>query len=139
MAPVAYMLGARVIEKHFTSSHTAKGTDHAFSLMPEGMRKLVRDLRRVPAAIGDGVKRPLPSEVMPLEKMGTKRVAARPLPAGHGLAAGDLVARSPADEGVPPYALDELLGLPLVRALAEEEAILAADVVRTPAAAAATR
>jgi N-acetylneuraminate synthase/sialic acid synthase len=139
MAPVAYMLGARVIEKHYTSSHAAKGTDHAFSLMPEGMRKLVRDLRRVPAAMGDGVKRPLPSEAKPLEKMGKKLVAARPLPAGHVLAAGDLVARSPADGGVPPYALDELLGLPLVRALAEEEAILAADVVRTPAAAAATR
>ena len=36
MAPVAYMLGARVIEKHFTSSHTAKGTDHAFSLDARG-------------------------------------------------------------------------------------------------------
>ncbi len=58
MAPVAYMLGARVIEKHFTSSHAAKGTDHAFSLMPEGMRKLVRDLRRVPVAIGDGSQAP---------------------------------------------------------------------------------
>ena len=62
MSLVAYMLGARVMEKHFTLSHTLKGTDHAFSLMPEGMRKLVRDLRRVPAALGDGVKRPLPSE-----------------------------------------------------------------------------
>ncbi len=70
MAPVAYMLGARVIEKHFTVSHTAKGTDHAFSLMPEGMRKLVRDLHRVPAAIGDGVKRPLPSEEAPLAEDG---------------------------------------------------------------------
>ena len=79
MAPVAYMLGARVIEKHFTASHTAKGTDHAFSLMPEGMRKLVRDLHRVPAAIGDGVKRPLPSEEAPLRKMGKQLVAARPL------------------------------------------------------------
>ena len=86
MAPVAYMLGARVIEKHFTSSHTAKGTDHAFSLMPEGMRKLVRDLRRVPVAIGDGVKRPLPSEEAPLRKMGKQLVAARALPAGHVLA-----------------------------------------------------
>ena len=76
---VAYMLGARVIEKHFTLSHAAKGTDHAFSLMPEGMRKLVRDLQRVPAAIGDGVKRPLPSEAKPLEKMGKQLVAgARP-------------------------------------------------------------
>ena len=110
MAPVAYMLGARVIEKHFTSSHTAKGTDHAFSLMPEGMRKLVRDLHRVPAAIGDGVKRPLPSEEAPLAKMGKKLVAARALAAGHVLVEGDLVAKSPADGGLPPYRLDELLG-----------------------------
>ena len=132
MAPVAYMLGARVIEKHFTSSHTAKGTDHAFSLMPEGMRKLVRDLRRVPVAIGDGVKRPLPSEAKPLEKMGKQLVATRALPAGHVLVEGDLVAKSPADVGLPPYALDELLGQALVRPLAEEEAILAADVARAP-------
>jgi sialic acid synthase len=128
MAPVAYMLGARVIEKHFTSSHTAKGTDHAFSLMPEGMRKLVRDLRRVPVAIGDGVKRPLPSEEKPLEKMGKKLVAARYLPAGHVLVAGDLVAKSPADGGLPPYAVDDLLGRPLERPLGEEEAILAEHV-----------
>ena len=113
MAPVAFMLGARVIEKHFTLSHTAKGTDHAFSLMPEGMRKLVRDLRRVPIAIGDGVKRPLPSEEQPLRKMGKKLVAARPLAAGHVLVEGDLVAKSPADSGLPPSALGELVGRPL--------------------------
>jgi N-acetylneuraminate synthase/sialic acid synthase len=128
MAPVAYMLGARVIEKHFTSSHTAKGTDHAFSLMPEGMRKLVRDLRRVPVAIGDGVKRPLPSEEKPLQKMGKQLVAAQDLRAGHVLVDGDLVAKSPAGVGLPPYALDELLGQTLVRPLAEDEAILATDV-----------
>jgi sialic acid synthase len=122
------MLGARVIEKHFTASHTAKGTDHAFSLMPEGMRKLVRDLRRVPVAIGDGVKRPLPSEAGPLQKMGKKLVAARFLPAGHVLGEGDLVAKSPADGGLPPYALDNLLGRALVRALGKDEAILAEDV-----------
>jgi N-acetylneuraminate synthase/sialic acid synthase len=136
MSTVAYMLGARVIEKHFTLSHTAKGTDHAFSLMPEGMRKLVRDLGRIPAAIGDGAKTPLPSEAKPLEKMGKKLVAARTLPVGHVLEPGDLVARSPADEGLPPYLLDELLGLPLTRALAEDEAIHAADVARAASAAA---
>jgi sialic acid synthase len=128
MAPVAYMLGARVIEKHFTSSHTAKGTDHAFSLMPEGLRKLVRDLRRVPVAIGDGVKRPLPSEAGPLQKMGKKLVATRFLPAGHVLGEGDLVAKSPADGGLPPYVLDNLHGRALVRALGKDEAILADDV-----------
>ena len=132
MAPVAFMLGARVVEKHFTLSHTAKGTDHAFSLMPEGMRKLVRDLRRVPIAIGDGVKRPLPTEERPLQKMGKQLVAARALPEGHVLADGDLVAKSPADGGLPPYAIDDLLGRSLVRALAAEEPIAAADVEETP-------
>ena len=138
MAPVAYMLGARVIEKHFTASHTAKGTDHAFSLMPEGMRKLVRDLHRVPAAIGDGVKRPLPSEEAPLRKMGKQLVAARPLPSGHVLAEGDLVAKSPAEGGLPPYRLDDLLGTRLRRALREDEVVLTTDVTTVDAVAEAS-
>jgi sialic acid synthase len=129
MSVVAHMLGARVIEKHFTLSHTWKGTDHAFSLVPEGMRKLIRDLARIPVAIGNGAKRPLASEAQPLQKMGKKLVAARPLLAGHVLIAGDLVAKSPADEGLPPSQLDELVGLKLVRSLAEEEAILPTDVL----------
>jgi 3-deoxy-D-manno-octulosonate 8-phosphate phosphatase KdsC-like HAD superfamily phosphatase len=82
MSIVGYMLGARVIEKHFTLNHAWKGSDHAFSLMPEGMRRLVRDLHRVPDALGDGVKRPLASEERPLEKMGKQLVATRDLPAG---------------------------------------------------------
>lgn len=123
MALVAFMLGARVIEKHFTLNHAWKGTDHAFSLMPEGLRKLVRDLRRVPLALGDGVKRPLPCEEPALRKMGKKLVAARDLPAGHVLAPGDLEAKSPADGGLRPYELDRLLGRALARPLRFEEAI----------------
>ncbi len=79
MAVAAYMLGARVIEKHFTLNHTWKGTDHAFSLEPIGFRKLVRDLQRTRAAMGDGVKRVYDSEVNPITKMGKKLVAARDL------------------------------------------------------------
>ena len=112
------MLGARVFEKHFTLNHAWKGTDHAYSLMPDGMRRFVRDLQRVPGALGDGVKRRLPSEERPLQKMGKKLVAARELPAGHVLAPGDLVAKSPADGGLPPYELDDLLGRTLARPLA---------------------
>jgi N-acetylneuraminate synthase/sialic acid synthase len=121
MAPVAFMLGARAFEKHFTLNHAWKGTDHAYSLMPDGMRRFVRDLHRVPDALGDGVKRRLPSEERPLHKMGKKLVAARELPAGHVLVEGDLVAKSPADGGLPPYELDRLLGKRLLRPLALEE------------------
>ena len=80
MSLLGYMLGARVIEKHFTLNHAWKGTDHAFSLMPDGMRRLVRDLQRAPLALGDGVKRPLPCEESAIRKMGKKLVAARDLP-----------------------------------------------------------
>jgi sialic acid synthase len=128
MSLVGYMLGARVIEKHFTLNHAWKGSDHAFSLMPEGLRRLVRDLRRIPDAIGDGEKHPLASEERPLEKMGKKLVATRDLPAGHVLGPGDLVAKSPADGGLAPYELDALLGRTLVRPLAAEQAVAAADV-----------
>jgi N-acetylneuraminate synthase/sialic acid synthase len=129
MSIVGYLLGARVIEKHFTLNHAWKGSDHAFSLMPEGLRRLVRDLGRVPDAVGDGVKRPLPSEERPLAKMGKQLVASRALAAGHVLAPGDLVAKSPADEGLPPYELDAVLGRPLTRSLAADEAVLADDVM----------
>ena len=127
MALVGYMLGARVIEKHFTLDHAWRGSDHAFSLMPEGMRRLVRDLQRVPQALGDGVKRRLPSEERPLEKMGKKLVAARDLEAGRVLARGDVEAKSPADEGLPPYEIDRLVGRRLLRPLSFEQTILLED------------
>jgi sialic acid synthase len=128
MALVAYMLGARVIEKHFTLNHAWKGTDHAFSLMPEGLRKLVRDLRRVPVALGDGVKRALPVEAKPIEKMGKKLVAARDLEQGHTLAPEDIAIKSPADGGLPPYELDRLVGRRLRRPVAFEDFVTFDDV-----------
>jgi sialic acid synthase len=128
MSLVGYMLGARVIEKHFTLNHAWKGSDHAFSLMPEGMRRLVRDLARVPDALGDGVKRVLPSEERPIAKMGKKLVAARDLPRGHVLRAGDVLAKSPADGGLAPYELELVLGGTLRRTLAEDDPVALEDV-----------
>jgi sialic acid synthase len=78
MSVAAYTLGARIIEKHFTTNRALKGTDHAFSLEPAGMKKMCRDLQRARVALGDGRKRLYPSEVGPLSKM--RRVETR-----HGL------------------------------------------------------
>lgn len=69
MAMLAYAFGARIIEKHFTLNRAMKGTDHAFSLEPSGLRKLCRDLARAHLAVGDGVKRMYDSERAPLAKM----------------------------------------------------------------------
>ena len=69
---VAQTLGARVFEKHFTLNRTWKGTDHAFSLTPEALRKLIRDLQRARVSIGDGVKVPLPVEESAIKKWAKK-------------------------------------------------------------------
>ena len=122
MAPVAYSLGARVIEKHFTLNRAWRGTDHAFSLEPEGLRKMVRDLRRVKLALGDGIKKPLPGEVKPLYKMAKKLIFAGNLPAGHLLTEADIAIKSPND-GLPPYEYDKVLGKKTIRPVQEEENI----------------
>lgn len=102
MSLVAYVLGARVLEKHVTLNRSSKGTDHAFSLEPEGMRKLVRDVGRAAVAMGDGVKRVYDKELSARTKMAKKIVAARDLPVGHTIEPADLAFRSPGD-GLPPY------------------------------------
>jgi sialic acid synthase len=109
MPVAAYVLGARIIEKHFTLNRAMKGTDHVFSLEPQGLRKLVRDLRRVEVALGDGTKNMYPSESEPALKMAKKLVAATDLPAGHTLREEDIAAKSPGD-GLPPYELERLVG-----------------------------
>jgi N-acetylneuraminate synthase/sialic acid synthase len=122
MPVAAYVLGARVVEKHFTLNRAMKGTDHAFSLEPQGMRKLVRDLRRTRVALGDGTKTMHQSEAAPIVKMGKKIVAARDLPAGHVLRREDLELRSPGD-GVPPYELDRFVGRTLRHPVVHEMAL----------------
>jgi N-acetylneuraminate synthase/sialic acid synthase len=122
MAVVAYMLGARVIEKHFTLNHTWKGTDHALSLEPIGMQKMIRDLHRAHEALGDGVKRVLPSEAGAVVKMGKKLVAIRRLPAGHVVAESDLAVKSPGD-GLAPTELERVVGRALTQPIEADEAI----------------
>lgn len=117
-ASAAYALGARIIEKHLTLDRTLKGTDHAFSLEPQGFRKLVRDIRRMQVAVGDGVKKVYDSEAEPIRKMAQSPYAASFLAAGTVLGPSDVVLRSPAD-GLPAYT--ELVGKVLVRDMNPEE------------------
>lgn len=122
MALVGFVLGARVVEKHFTLNRAMKGTDHAFSLERPGLRRLVRDLQRSRIAMGDGVKRPYPSETAPMFKMGKKLVLARDLPEGTVLKEEDIAIKSPND-GLPPYRIEEVIGKQTLRSLKRDETI----------------
>lgn len=127
MTVAAYVLGARVIEKHFTLNHTWKGSDHAMSLEPIGMSKMVRDLHRARLGMGDGIKRILPAEKDALLKMSKALFAARDLPAGHVLEAEDFAAKSPGD-GMPPYEMDRLIGRRLRHPMVTEQKLTWDDV-----------
>ena len=127
MSVAAYVLGARIIEKHFTLNRVMKGTDHVFSLEPVGMRKLVRDLRRLKHALGDGTKKVYESEIQGVTKMRKKIVAARNLPKGHIIARRDLAFKSPGG-GLHPYEAEKLLGKRLKRSIKEDETIMLKDI-----------
>ena len=59
----AVALGATFIERHITLDRSMWGTDHSASLEPAGLQRLVRDIRIVEEALGDGVKQVYPSEI----------------------------------------------------------------------------
>jgi N-acetylneuraminate synthase/sialic acid synthase len=120
MPVAAFVLGARIVEKHFTLNRAMKGTDHAFSLEPVGLRKMVRDLERTQKALGDGVKKIYETERAPIVKMGKSLVVARDLPAGHVLGPDDIVMKSPGG-GIPPYELENVLGRLTLKELYEDD------------------
>ena len=120
--PPAYVMGARIFEKHFTLNRAMKGSDHRFSMEPAGMRKLVRDLRRTRLAMGDGTKRRLDVEQPAITKMGKRLYAAIPIRAGHVLTEADVAIKSPG--GYPePYKLSKYIGKVLTRDVDADEAM----------------
>jgi N-acetylneuraminate synthase len=65
----AVVLGACFVERHITLDRAAWGSDQAASVEPAGLRRMVRDIRTIEAALGDGVKRVYDSELPVLRKL----------------------------------------------------------------------
>ena len=102
-------LGAAVVEKHFTLDRQLPGPDHLCSSEPMELAGLVRGIREVEVALGDGIKRPTAAELANLTGMRRSIVAARGLRAGEKVGAGDFAFKRPAT-GLSPKRLPELLG-----------------------------
>ena len=65
----AVLLGATSIERHITLDRSMYGSDQAASLEPQGLERLVRDIRTIDKIIGDGEKRIWPSEIPVMKKL----------------------------------------------------------------------
>jgi N-acetylneuraminate synthase len=122
MSIAAVARGAAYIEKHFTLDRTLPGPDHQASLLPDELRALVAAIRDVEAALGDGVKRPAPSELPVREVARKSLVAARDLPGGAILTREDLDVLRPGT-GLSPAALPAVLGRRTARAISHHTPI----------------
>jgi len=126
--PIAYMLGARVFEKHFTLDRAKKGTDHSFSLEPQGLTKFVRNIHRIKKMLGSSQKQLLESEKKPLFKMKKSIVAKNNLIKDQLIKLSDLNFKSPGG-GLEPYEVEKLLGKKLKKDISEDDYILFEDLV----------
>jgi sialic acid synthase len=124
LAPIAaHLLGATVIEKHFTLNNEWKGADQKMSLEPEMMKTLVENLTAIPLMYGTGQKVVNDYEADARIKMGKSIYSARSLQNGTTITLSDICIKSPGGY-LPPYELNNILGQKLVVPLAEEEPII---------------
>jgi N,N'-diacetyllegionaminate synthase len=105
----AVALGAQVIEKHFTLDRNLPGPDHKASLEPVELAALVKAIRNVEAALGNGVKRPTPSETKNRSVVRKSLVAAVPIARGEVFSPQNMAVKRPGT-GVSPMRWDEMVG-----------------------------
>lgn len=120
--------GARIIERHLTLDRTMAGPDHAASLEPEGFRRLVRDIRKIEAALGPQAEQPLECEMSSKLKLRKCAVAARDLSAGTVLGNFHVAYKSPEWGGAVP-ADQKIWGKKLTRSIGVDEPIMWADLI----------
>lgn len=122
VAIAAVALGAKVIEKHFTLDRSMPGPDHLASLEPSEFAAMVAAIRNIERALGDGIKRPSPSERKNIGIARKSLVASRPIAAGERLDAGNMTTKRPGT-GISPMRWDEICGRVAKRAFAPDELI----------------
>ncbi len=118
----AVALGATVIEKHLTLDRNLPGPDHKASLEPDEFAAMARSIRNIEQAMGDGIKRPSPSEAKNKPIAGKSLVAVKPIKVGERFTPENLTAKRPGT-GISPMRWDEVVGRTATRDYSADELI----------------
>ena len=121
-AVAAAVLGASVIEKHFTLNHNMEGPDHKASLEPEEFEVMVNNIRLIEKALGDGVKQPAEAEKKNIAIARKSIVAAKDIKKGEVFTEDNITVKRPGS-GISPMKWFEVLGTEAVRDFGEDELI----------------
>jgi N,N'-diacetyllegionaminate synthase len=109
VAIAAVALGATVIEKHFTLDCNLPGPDHKASLEPGDLKALVQAVRNIETALGDGVKRPMESEMANRKAARKSLVAKTRIQKGELLTKDNVAVKRPGT-GISPMDWDSVIG-----------------------------
>lgn len=121
--PVAAVaIGAKVIEKHITLDKNMEGPDHKTSLEPEELKAMVKAIRNIEKALGDGIKRPSKSELKNKTIVRKSIVAARNIKKGEVFSEDNLAIKRPGT-GIPPIRWDKVIGVNAKKNFKKDELI----------------
>ncbi|MBD5249976.1 MAG: N-acetylneuraminate synthase [Barnesiella sp.] len=118
----AAAMGARVIEKHFTLDRNLPGPDHRASLTPAELAEMVRSVRNVETALGNGQKTVAEAERANIEVARKSIVAARDIKAGELLTEENITVKRPGN-GISPMEWDNVLGTRAIKDFAYDSLI----------------
>lgn len=118
----AVAMGAECIEKHFTLDKKMDGPDHKASLEPSELIAMVKGVRNIELALGDGIKKPSKSETPNIEVARKSIVAATPIAEGEIFTEKNITIKRPGN-GINPMKWDEVLGTTALKNYLEDEQI----------------
>lgn len=118
----AVALGATIIEKHFTLDKHMDGPDHKASLEPHELKAMVKAIRNVESAMGDGIKKPSRSETKNIPVARKSIVASRDIQRGELFSAANITAKRPGT-GLSPMLWDHVIGKRAGYSFREDELI----------------
>lgn len=121
-AIAAVVLGAVVVEKHFTLDRTLTGPDHQASLLATELTEYIESIHATELILGDSIKRPVAAELPTREVVRKSIVAARDISKGEVLTPENLTTKRPGS-GISPMRWDEIIGTVALRNFASDEAI----------------
>lgn len=123
----AYLLGAEVIEKHFTLDKSLSGNDHYHAGDPNDFMKAIANFKWIDMVLGCGEKTVLDCEIIPRREARRSLVLARDMKVGEIIKREDLIPKRPGT-GISPENIDIVVGREVVRDL-KEDTILTWDMI----------
>ena len=123
----AYLLGAEVIEKHFTLDKTLPGNDHYHAGDPDDFKKAISNFKWINTVLGSEEKKVLECEVIPRREARRSLVLTRNMKAGEVIKAEDLMPKRPGT-GISPEYVEIVVGRRVVKDL-DEDTILTWDMI----------